>query len=603
MLSANFVNHNTGEVVKSVQLTAKDGQTLYDALGTDVYDYIVETDYPSYTRLPDDEYRAKVNWSGYNDYDPNHMFNDPKLAEEFTQWQKEYKAGQHPLMDMIPYADDTVNLSHQDLFAGRIILHDGQNINIPVISLWNDDRSGRFKTDYPVNIYMLTRSTSAERNINYHQYRGHDKSTKIAYQVKNGEFYAPETDTGNLMGAGGTTSYAGIVESWANHGQIPNLCLSRRINADGTVSTTGADDENQLTADVFYPAETTEQRDAAEKVGKLAGKWTTLDPLVPLIDFDFDNETGSYQTNKDNIVKKGDVPGQPADENIMYYANRQYNVVFKDITYGDGDKAIDLNNYDCTDKNQMTMAANSKTNPHNGQTNSGYHEYKLDADDYQAKLKALHDAGYVIVSSNVNLNGQTYDVDQFNKDNLYNVDGTIKPETYVVKVLRGVKKVTPAASATRVVNYKANNKDGQTLKDPTTQQASFVGTGDYYVDTINGGTDLVHVKSVHDIYNNADTLVVDSSQQDPVKVTWSIDNTKTKHDVNDQFNFEKPTGDESPDTIVEWHHVPADDINDVAEKYTPQNGDTKKLKDVILIYKQRQLQRQSIRPLLVQFTL
>ena len=61
MLSANFVNHNTGEVVKSVQLTAKDGQTLYDALGTDVYDYIVETDYPSYTRLPDDEYRAKVN--------------------------------------------------------------------------------------------------------------------------------------------------------------------------------------------------------------------------------------------------------------------------------------------------------------------------------------------------------------------------------------------------------------------------------------------------------------------------------------------------------------------------------------------------------------
>ena len=124
-----------------------------------------------------------------------------------------------------------------------------------------------------------------------------------------------------------------------------------------------------------------------------------------------------------------------------------------------------------------------------------------------------------------------------------------------------------------------------------------------YVDTINGGTDLVHVKSVHDIYNNADTLVVDSSQQDPVKVTWSIDNTKTKHDVNDQFNFEKPTGDESPDTIVEWHHVPADDINDVAEKYTPQNGDTKKLEDVILIYKQRQLQRQSIRPSLVQFTL
>lgn len=89
-VTANFVNHNTGEVIKAVELTAKDGQTLYDALGTDVYDYILQ-DYPSYVRLSSEDYEAKVNYHGYNDYD--HMFNDPKLAEEFTKWQKEFKAG------------------------------------------------------------------------------------------------------------------------------------------------------------------------------------------------------------------------------------------------------------------------------------------------------------------------------------------------------------------------------------------------------------------------------------------------------------------------------------------------------------------------------
>ncbi|MBN6048844.1 MULTISPECIES: hypothetical protein [Lactobacillus] len=47
----------------------------------------------------------------------------------------------------------------------------------------------------------------------------------------------------------------------------------------------------------------------------------------------------------------------------MYYANREFKVIFKGITYGDGDKAIELTDYDYTDLKQMTMAANSKEKP------------------------------------------------------------------------------------------------------------------------------------------------------------------------------------------------------------------------------------------------
>lgn len=568
-VTANFVNHVNNKTVKKVELTAKQGETLYDALGADVYTYILETDYPSYVLLPSDEYKAKVNYHGFTG---TNYFNDPKLAEDFAKWQQEYKEGKHPLMGYLPYENDPENLAHQDLFSGRKILKDGETVNIPVET---PGRSPR------VNVYVLLSSTPAQRVVNYNKYLGEGKKEQLAYHVENGQIYTPLDNSGTIP--------AGVFESYDNHGQIPNEFSSRSIDKSGLVSQTGMIKDNQFTAAVVYPEETDAKRQAAEKAGKIAGKWTTLDSLIPEIPFVDVNDDNSYETNSDNVVKKGDTPGQPAPENIMYYANRQFNVVFNDITFGDdATHMIDLKNYDYTDKNQMTMAANSKTNPHNGETNSNYHEYKLDADDYQAKLKALHDAGYVIVSSNVNLNGQTYDVNQFNAEHLYNADGTIKPETYVVKVLRGVKKVTPAASATRLVNYKANSKDGQTLKDPVTQQASFVGVGDYYVDTINGGNDLVHVKSVHDIYDNQNALVVDSSQQDPVNVTWSIDQSKTKHDVNDQFNFEKPTGEEAPEQIGDWLHKPSLDINNQADTYTPVNGEAKELDPVYLIYKQKQ---------------
>lgn len=80
----------------------------------------------------------------------------------------------------------------------------------------------------------------------------------------------------------------------------------------------------------------------------------------------------------------------------MYYANREFKVIFKDITYGDGDKAIELTDYNYTDLKQMTMAANSKENPHNGAKNNHYAEYKLSADPYNNRLDDLRDAGYAI---------------------------------------------------------------------------------------------------------------------------------------------------------------------------------------------------------------
>ncbi|MGO3576137.1 MAG: mucin-binding protein [Lactobacillus helveticus] len=166
--------------------------------------------------------------------------------------------------------------------------------------------------------------------------------------------------------------------------------------------------------------------------------------------------------------------------------------------------------------------------------------------------------------------GHTYSVDKFNEKGLYNVDGTIKPKTYVVKVLRGVKEITPAATATRKVYYKANNKDGETLKDSVTQELTLKASkGTYYVDATLKADDpnakkLVHIKQATDI-NGTKINVVDSENTTPIDTSWVIDHTKNLHDVDDQFNFDKPAGEEAPETIGEWHHIPADDINDGAD--------------------------------------
>lgn len=92
-------------------------------------------------------------------------------------------------------------------------------------------RGNKFDPKAAVNAYKLLRSTPAQRNIDYNQYRGHDKITKIAYQVENGQILMPETNTANIP--------YGVFGSYNNHGQNPNLISSRRINADGAVSTAG----------------------------------------------------------------------------------------------------------------------------------------------------------------------------------------------------------------------------------------------------------------------------------------------------------------------------------------------------------------------------
>ncbi len=576
----NFVRYDNGgtepkETVNSIKITARQGQTLNDALGTYPYDYILK-DYPSWIKLPDNEFKTKVNLS----YEGQNYFNDPQLTADYEKWYQEYQAGQHPLFGYITYEPDTDNQANQDLLAGRVILKDKETYNIPVKSI----KTGR---GFVRNIWVLLRSTPAQRHINYNKYLGEGKQEELAYHVNNGKVWTPIANTGQVD--------MGVWESMDHDGQIPNNIATRQIQVKevngitpGAPVSGGMDKINGFTARIMYPGETDSDRTAAEQVGNLKDKWTTLDPLVKEIPVT--EAPSDYQTTNDNYVQHNNIPGNPPDENIMYYANRQFNVVFKDITYGDGDKAIALTNYDYTDPNQMTMAANSKTNPHNGADNGNYQAYKVDADIYQGKLDNLRNAGYAIVSTDVDLNGQTYSVDEFNKDNLYNEDGTIKPKTYVVKVLRGVKEFTPQATATREVNYRANSKDGETLKDPITQEVSLTGEGTYYTDaTINDPATLVNTKEITDFDGNK-VRVVDSENTAPVEVTWQIDSTKNRHDVTkngDKFDFEKPAGLEAPETIDAWSHVASLDINNAVDQYSPVNKDNKTLEPVYLIYKQK----------------
>lgn len=562
----------TNTPVKSVEFTGRPGSTVYDALGKkDVYSYMLE-DYPSYLLLPLEEFKTKVHYDHRDGNTLKDYFNDPKIAADYEQWYQEYKNGQHPLFAYLPYDDK--DYTDQDLLAGRTVLEDHGTYTIRV----RKQGTKRYNRD---SVFRLETYVQTERNINYFQYRGQSNHEKQVHQFKNGRFYSKNDDQFRAPDA--------IYEALNTQGRIPDHMSSVhymvRDASDGTAGAPvagGTYGTGQLTFDLEYPAETQTDRTAAEELGGLA-EWSTLDPLVKEIAYN-DLPT-DYKTDVDGKVHHGTAIGNPPDQNIMYYANRKFNVVFKDITDGDGDKAIDLTNYDYTDPKQMTLAANSATNPHNGDDNKNYQAYKVDENVYNNKLDALRKAGYVIVFS---------DVDEFNTDNLYNSDGTIKPQTYVVKVLRGVKEIKPVATATRQVFYKANSKDGQSLKDPITQEVTVVGQrtdgkddNKLYVDaTEANATKLVNIKTVDDI-NGSKVKVIDRENQDPINVTWSIDDTKTKHDVNNKFDFEKPAGDEAPETIGDWNHVSVDDINNVVDPYAPESGDVKTLAPVYLIYKQK----------------
>ncbi|WP_297819072.1 MucBP domain-containing protein [uncultured Lactobacillus sp.] len=569
---------NTDTVIKSVTLTGKPGQTVYDALGgKDVYSYILE-DYPSYMLLPGAEYKSKVIYTTQSQDKPGltKYFNDPQLITDYENWHKEYQDGKHPLFDYLP--TDDLDMTNQSLLSGETPLSDKSTYTVEVVKQ-TSRRSPKG------NVYRLEDYAVAGRNINYNKYLGKDKTEKLAYQVKNGIVWTAIGDT--------IDAPMPVYEALNTHGRIPaHLSKVEYDGNTGLPMPSGTYGKGQVTFTIDYPKETAENRKAAEQSGDLT-EWSTLDDLVDEIPY-----TGEYgedykttiEGNSTHVTHNGNIPGNPPDQNIMYYANRKFNVIFKDITYGDGDKAIELTNYDYTDPNQMTMAANSKKNPHNGADNGNYQAYKVDADVYHGKLDDLRNAGYAIVSTDVDLDGQTYSVDEFNKDKLYNSDGTIKPKTYVVKVLRGVKEFTPQATAKREVNYKANSKDGKTLKDPITQEVSLTGDGTYYTDaTIKDSTTLVNTKEITDLDGNK-VRVVDSENTAPVEVTWQIDSTKNRHDVTkngDKFDFEKPAGLEAPETIGAWSHVASLDINNVVDHYSPVNKDNKTLEPVYLIYKQK----------------
>lgn len=165
----NFVNQNNpDQVITTLKLTNDYGPTIYDALGDDVYDYIVKKDYPSYVLLPADEYKAKVNYVSHNGTD---YFKDPKLAVTFAQWQKEYQAGEHPLFGYTTTDDD--DYTQQDLNSGRQVLKNGETYTIKL--------KGLNKRATSLNVYRLVRTTPAERDINYVKYLGEGTTEQLAY--------------------------------------------------------------------------------------------------------------------------------------------------------------------------------------------------------------------------------------------------------------------------------------------------------------------------------------------------------------------------------------------------------------------------------------
>ncbi len=198
---------------------------------------------------------------------------------------------------------------------------------------------------------------------------------------------------------------------------------------------------------------------------------------------------------------------------LIYKQKAQYGIHYIDVNAVKG-----KNTYEPTDGQELTDHQIS---------NIGEQGYVGDTPNVSSQLWNYGQAGYVLVS--VSANAQN---DQLGKQTLIN--GI--QDQYVYLVHKAIEH-DEAKTATRTIHYVANDQAGKHLQDDTVQTVTLNGV--YYTDEVTGGQ--VHAKKFND------TLIVDSSRNEPAVETWTVDSATTGDLTTDNKSFKAVAG---PTTIT-----------------------------------------------------
>lgn len=407
------------------------------------------------------------------------------------------------------------------------------------------------------------------------------------------------------MGKWGVQVHAAVVNAGSKDGNIQYAYVIRQFDDNGK-PTGSVPDRQTVVFELEYPGETDDDRAHAEQSGALQN-WSTLDPLVTEIKSRDNVSSDGYWTISGAKVGHR-INGKPGignlpDETILYYPDQPYHVVFKDVSEINPQ---DISNYNY-DPDDMTLAANSKTNPHGGATNNNYHAYKLDAKTYNDKLNDLFSKGYVLVSSDVNLKDQTYDINNIK----YDADGNVIPINYLVEVRHAVKEVTPntpasevpngfdqnslSKTATRTIHYvEDNNTDpskGSILADPTTQTVKF--SGSVYVDVVTGKS------TTPETITDANGKQVQVASSKSGVIDWTAESGDGSTVTDNVASYNKIERNQIVNSDGTWNNVKSTKATD--NGYTDYSGDDAKTapteevastvadgshEDIYLVYKQ-----------------
>jgi LPXTG-motif cell wall-anchored protein len=537
-----FVDKDTGNVIYTEDLKGSKDETIYEALGNKtIYDRILE-DYPEYLSWDQTKYDNAIDSRG----DFKNTSDGAEAKAIYDKWNPEYKTGtQHQLFDYRPISNASEDLTNEDpyvqLLAGKPKLGDQATQTIKLEKNAN-------------HIVVIPVYSKIQRPITYWKYPniGDSSNTdnKPVYVDKDANAYSV-TQNNN---PGTISNYMLLAEGQQR--KIASEFLVRDYNRSSSVTAgkpKGNNDLNGTAVAIEYPEETTENRKLAEKKGNLAG-WSTLDELVKGIDAPKYDDNIGYLTNGytvalDSKIYYYDENGNntestgPKEAKVVYYQNQSYHIDFEDISEINPQ---DISGYDYS-PTDMTLTANSKTNPHNGDvynatngaTNNNVKAYNVDSDGkYSEIIKQLKDQGYVIVSSDVNTADQYYDVNNLQ----YNADGTIKRIDYHVKVKHAVKKITPdttekitdkdgnvtvdpsdlTKTATRTIHYVENDNadpsQATVLQIPTDQEVKY--TGSIYIDAVTNKT-TTPVEAT-----DKDGKSVQVASDKAGTITWTADDNK-----------------------------------------------------------------------------
>lgn len=475
---------NSDAVLKTITVSGKQGETLYDALGKKTpYDLILD-DYPAYLKwdADDPDIRAHIGdtdhyWNAIDQSATDGGFSDTadgqKAKAIYEQWRSEYDRGEHPLFDKMPVPNNNRNLTNDNedvkVLSGNITLENNQTYTV---KLTNNENQ----------MLAIPAYSDLKRPINYYKYPNSGSNTAwvdmdaIGYAVQHNN--NPGIIPSNLALAASQHRYVTwqfIIRDYQNASE-PN---------PGMPTGNTQDQVNNVTYYLEFPKETNESRAYAEEHGDLQD-WTTLDPLVGEISKASGSITrarNGYYTDQDGNMWYVDASGHrdkkhPDQADVVYYQNRHVSIRYVDVT--DPNHKILLAGENITNANasdyllgttedhitsdqsnalglttklpSITLKQNGRTNPHmahwdpttqkmvNDSTavpNTDFQLYNTSDNPvdnntgYQQSLSKLSDKSYIFVKA---------DFDNANLTNLEYNKADLKPVVFTVEVRRIAKK-------------------------------------------------------------------------------------------------------------------------------------------------------------------